>query len=122
MKVAIPEWLVTHTRLECSYTVSDDEENRILFAFSSRGKGNEFCRAIAEEGLSPYRMDGTEDLRRSLNTADTHSERWLVAIDAKGLADTSYQVIKLADLIDTIEGNEKEIKCVDYRPRKQQGN
>lgn len=125
MKVTVPVCLITHDVRNKSHTATDNEGNRVLFAFSSLGKGREFlgsrpfCQEIAEQGESggwfPYNMTGADDLRPFLAW---RPESFLVVLDAKGLTDTSYKMVKLADLVEAIEQGKKEIEYVDYQPRK----
>ena len=103
--------------------MTDYEGNEILFAFSSLGKGREFCQGIAQQGEPagwyPYNMTGPNEDLRPFVTSSVSSEKYLVAIDAKGKADPSYQVVKLTNLIEAIEQGREEIECVEYRPPKE---
>jgi hypothetical protein len=106
-----PEWI----------SVTDYEGNKILFAFSTLEKGREFCGAIAKQGAQtgwyPYNMTGpNQDLRPFLNSS-VSSDRYLVVIDANGLAEKSYHVVGLTDLIEAIEERTEEIELIEYRPR-----
>lgn len=100
-------------------TVSDCDGNEILFAFSSLATGEKFCSAIAIQGnpgFVPYCMTDTV---RELEPWCISSRAFLVALDAAGIADRSYNVVKLADLIKAAKEGMTEIEYSVYQPRRQ---
>lgn len=120
MKRPVPKCLICRSGNEWK-TASDGVGNDIVFAFSSLGKATQFCDRISEQrgctDWQPYNMEGSEDLRVYLN-GNAISGEWLVAIDAKGLADESFHVCKPANLIKAIEEGREEIEYFECVPRK----
>lgn len=112
MKLAIPKCLITRPSGE-EISVQCNG-NQILFAFSSIDKGSEFCKTIRQQGQAddwyPYNMTSPGSDLRPFLLSSTPSEKWFVAVDAKGLADESYQVAKLTAIIEAAERELDEIE------------
>ena len=116
MKVKVPDYLISRSGSPC-FSVPDSKGNEISFAFSSAGKAKKFCvrnnKYVRSGVLTWYNKDVLHDLCVELDS-DVPPEKMLVAIDACGLRDASYQVVRLADLIKAIEDGKTEIECSVY--------
>ena len=118
MQGPIPKCLVC-LRGDEWLTVPHSDGKKILFAFTSLQKGEQFCSNIPKQaetcGWYPYNMTGTQDLRTFLEPGDAAKRRF-VAIDASGLRDGLYHVVNLGSLVEAMEQGSTEIEYTEYVP------